>query len=231
MGAIVHTIPMGIDYVYVIKERGTVVIDGGSPKKEKVFLKGFEAASIKPKDVRLIILTHGHWDHIGSAADIKEITGAQIVMHEEERKWLETPLKKMPPGVNVWGKTLSLLIAWLVLPFIHLRSTAVDIAVTDDGLSLEDYGIAGRILSTPGHTAGSISVLLNSGEAFVGDLAMNLFPLCLSPGLPIFAEDMSAVLDSWRKLLAEGVKTIYPSHGVPFSVDLIREKIEKQSPI
>jgi len=50
MGITVHTIPMGIDHVYVVKERGTIVIDGGQPKKGKVFLKGLEEAAIKPQE-------------------------------------------------------------------------------------------------------------------------------------------------------------------------------------
>ena len=57
-------------------------------------------------------------------------------------------------------------------------------------MSLAGYGIPGKIIYTPGHSMGSVSVLLDNGEAFVGDLAMNEFPLRLSPGLPIFAEDM-----------------------------------------
>ena len=225
MGTAIHSIPMGVGNIYILRDRGTIVIDGGAPKKDKVFLKNLEKAGIKPEEIKLIILTHGHWDHIGSAADIKEITGAKILMHEEERKWLETPIKKMPPGVTTWGKILTSLLAGLMLPFIHIKTAKVDLAVTDAGFSLGDYGIPGRIVYTPGHTAGSISILLDSGEAFVGDLAMNAFPLRTSPGLPVFAEDMPAVLVSWKRLLDQGVTTIYPGHGRPFAAEIIKKAI------
>ena len=70
-----------------------------------------------------------------------------------------------------------------------------------------------------------MSVLLDTGEAFVGDLAMNKFPLRFSPGLPIFAEDQAAVVESWRSLLDQGATTVYPAHGKPFPAEVIRKAI------
>lgn len=74
--------------------------------------------------------------------------------------------------------------------------TTVDLPLGDGEMSLADYGIPGRILYTPGHTLESVSILLESGDAFVGDLAMNQFPLRLNPGLPSLAEDMKRVMKS-----------------------------------
>jgi glyoxylase-like metal-dependent hydrolase (beta-lactamase superfamily II) len=66
---------------------------------------------------------------------------------------------------------------------------------------------------------------LESGEAIVGDMAMNKFPMRLSPGLPIFAENMPQLIDSWKALLEEDIKSIYPSHGGPFSPDVMRRAV------
>ena len=66
-------------------------------------------------------------------------------------------------------------------------------------------------------------VLLESGDAFVGCMAHNGVPFRLSPGLPIFAEDLQKVRESWKILIDQGAKMIYPAHGGPFSV----EKIQK----
>jgi len=54
---------------------------------------------------------------------------------------------------------------------------------------------------------------------------MNKFPLCLSPGLPIFAEDSQKLKESWKLLLEQGAKTVYPGHGGPFSADMIRKAL------
>jgi glyoxylase-like metal-dependent hydrolase (beta-lactamase superfamily II) len=90
---------------------------------------------------------------------------------------------------------------------------------------LSEYGIPGRVIYTPGHSSGSISVLLESGDTFVGDLAMNKFPLRFTPGLPIFAEDEAKVKESWNLLLNLGARMIYPAHGKPFPAEVIEKAL------
>ena len=227
MGATIHTIPLGIDNVYVVKDKGAVIIDSGAPKKGKTFLKALEKVRIKPEEIQLIILTHGHWDHVGSAAEIREMTGAKVVMHKNEKHWLEESLKPMPPGVTTWGKISTKLFSWIIVPFVHIEPTKIDIVLQEEAFSLVEYGISGKIVYTPGHSSGSVSVLLDSGEAFVGDMAMNKFPLRLSPGMPIYAENLQSLFDSWQTLLDEGVKTVFPAHGDSFSADIIRKELAK----
>ncbi len=93
----------------------------------------------------------------------------------------------------------------------------------DKDLSLESYGISGTLLYTPGHTIGSMSLLLNTGDAFVGDLAMNGLPLRIGPGFPIYAVDIEAVKKSVKLLLERGAKRIYPSHGDSFKAELLKK--------
>jgi len=227
MGAIIHKIPLGFDNVYVLKDNGVVMIDSGDPKKGKTFLKELEKVGINPNEIQLIILTHGHWDHIGSAAEIKKLTGAKVVLHQNEKHWLEESLKPMPPGITTWGKISTKLFSWTIVPFVHIEPTKIDIVLQEETFALEEYGISGKIVYTPGHSSGSVSVLLDSGEAFVGDMAMNKFPLCLSPGMPIYAENLQLLIKSWQTLLDEGVKTVYPAHGDPFSADIMRNELAK----
>jgi glyoxylase-like metal-dependent hydrolase (beta-lactamase superfamily II) len=145
-------------------------------------------------------------------------------MHRREKHWLESSLKPMPPGATNWGRILGGIIK-VFLPLIHIPATDVDVVLGEEEFSLAEYGIQGKVVYTPGHSSGSVCVLLETGDVFVGDMAMNKFPLRLSPGLPIFAEDWAQLMSSWKQLLDQGVKTIYPSHGEPFSVDIIREAL------
>jgi glyoxylase-like metal-dependent hydrolase (beta-lactamase superfamily II) len=202
-------IPLGFGQCYLIKGNGVIAVDAGAPKKIGIFLRALESANINPEDLRLVVLTHGHWDHIGSAGEIKASTGAKIAMHRLEASWLEESLMPLSPGVTAWGKALTAM-QKVFMPFMLL-----------------DYGIAGRILHTPGHSSGSVTVLLDSGDAFVGDLAMNRFPLRLSPGLPIFAEDLVAVIRSWQFLLEHGATMIYPAHGKPFPATVIKDALSQ----
>ncbi len=221
MSTHIYPIPLGFDHCYLIQDKGTIMVDGGAPKKAKEFTKAIEKIGINIHDIKLIILTHGHWDHIGSAKEIKKLTGAKIALHHLEKEWLEKSLKPMPPGVTIWGHTLGKIIT-LLLPLISIPGTNVDVVIGDEGISLDEYRIPGKVIYTPGHSSGSVSILLKTGEAFVGDMAMNKFPLRFSPGLPIFAEDPVKLNESWKSLLDQGAKMIYPAHGKPFSAGIIR---------
>lgn len=222
MDTVIHSIRLGLDHCYIIQDEGVMMIDGGAPNQARAFSKALKRASIQPGEVQIIVLTHGHWDHIASANDIKEITGGKIAMHQREKDCLEKSLKPGVPGVTAWGRIVSRISAML-LPLIRIPATDVDVILGDEGLSLAEYGIPGKVIHTPGHSMGSVSVLLETGEAFVGDMAVNMFPLSLGPGLPIFAEDLRKLKESWHLLLDEGAETVYPAHGKPFSADIIRK--------
>jgi hydroxyacylglutathione hydrolase len=145
-------------------------------------------------------------------------------MHKREKEWLEKGLKPLPPGVTLWGNIFRGIMA-MFLPLVKVPTTSVDVILGDEGLSLEEYGISGKVIYTPGHSPGSVSVFLETGDVFVGDMAMNKFPLRFGPGMPIFAEDMAKLKESWNLLLGTGAKTIYPAHGESFSVDIIRKAL------
>ncbi len=125
MGINIYPIPLGFDSCYIIQDKGVIMIDSGAPKKVKDFIKGIERVSIKPEEVQLIVITHGHWDHIGSAKEIKEITGAKIAMHQREKDWLEKSSKPMPPGVTLWGRIFSTIMK-MFLPLVHIPSTEIE---------------------------------------------------------------------------------------------------------
>ncbi|MBT3312212.1 MAG: MBL fold metallo-hydrolase [Desulfobacterales bacterium] len=220
----IHTIKMGIVNCYLIKAERTMLIDSGSLKQVSAFIKAINKVRVKPEDIKLILITHGHWDHIESAKDIKEITGADIAMHENEAEWLEKALVNLPPAATKWGWILRS-VMMMAKPMIKIPATGVDVVLNNENILLTEYGIPGRIIYTPGHSSGSVSLLLDTGDAFVGDLAMNRFPLRLSAGLPIFAEDIEKVKESWELLLTLGAKTIYPAHGKPFSSDVFRNAL------
>ncbi len=144
---------------------------------------------------------------------------AFIVYGAMNRKdWLEKSLKPLPPAVTLWGSIFAKIMAMFV-PLIHVPATNVDLVLGDEDLSLADCGVPGRIITTPGHSMGSVSVLLETGDAFVGDLAMKGLPMRIGPGLPIFAEDLQKVKRSWQLLLDKGATTVYPAHGKPFSAE------------
>ena len=224
MSSDIFSLKLGLNSCYIIRGKNTIMVDGGMPDKLNVFRRELKRLYIHPEEIKLIVLTHSHFDHSGSAKEISEFTGAKVVIHESEKAFLENRKFAMIKGVDTWGKiTLPLL-----RPFfkrISFPEVKPDIIITDEEYPLNEYGINGSIFHTPGHTQGSLSVLLNTGEAFVGCLAHNGLPFRLNPGFPVYAQDMVLLKQSWRLLISKGAKMIFPGHGNPFPVDVISRQL------
>jgi glyoxylase-like metal-dependent hydrolase (beta-lactamase superfamily II) len=91
--------------------------------------------------------------------------------------------------------------------------------ILNEALDLEAFGLAGKIISTPGHTLGSTSLILDDGRAFTGDLLVHERLLRGKPVKPPFMMDFVKHKESMQKLCEERVKTIYPGHGVPIQTE------------
>ena len=220
MSVSIHPIRLVDSECYLIRSEVSILIDTGIPNKAKDIVQALERLAVQPEEIPLILITHGHWDHIGSAKEIKEITGAKIAMHQRDKDRLEKSLKLLPPGVTLWGRIIMGLAAMRIAS-VQIPASDVDVVLGDEDFSLAEYGIPGKVLYTPGHTMGSVSVLLETGDAIVGDLAMNGLPIRIGPGLPTVAEDMHRVKRSWELLLEQGAETVYPGHGKPFSAEIV----------
>ena len=218
----IDRIALGVMSCYLVRHEGTLLVDCGMAGAGPSFRKALAALDVRPEQVGLILLTHGHDDHVGSAREIADITGAKIAMHRADGD-------RLAQGRPVPARAVSGL-ARLMSPFMRLAQSRAgaaplvpDVVIGDEGLSLQDYGIPGRVVHTPGHTAGSVTLLLPDGKALVGDMAMNGFPLLgRRPGLPIVADDLPTVRASWRMLLEQGVITAYTGHGGPFPAEAMR---------
>lgn len=225
MAPSIQVLKLGIDNVWVIRDRRVLLVDGGEPGKAGLIEPGLARLGVQPREVGLLVLTHGHWDHMGCAAALKSATGAPLAMHGAERDRLEEGRVVMPPGITPWGRIFGGFLGRFMVPSVRIPPTPVDVVLSEADLSLEPWGIAGRVLHTPGHSPGSVTVLLDSGDAFVGDLAMNWFMLGIGPRLPLFAEDEPGIRGSVERLLAAGATTIHPAHGAPFPAAVLARLI------
>jgi len=217
-------IKVGYTNCFLVKaENGYILIDSGLPGETDILFNFFKDREIPLDSIRYLVLTHTHYDHTGGAALIKEKTGAKIIIHKDEAENLESGYSAIPRGVNFWGKVAEKV---SILARHSYDPVRADI-IMEDKLDLKGMGVDGIILHTPGHTKGSISLILASGEAFVGDLCMNVKLPFVKRGMTYFAEDKNTLLRSWKKLIDGGVETIYPSHGEPFGAGCLEEVWEK----
>jgi hydroxyacylglutathione hydrolase len=205
----------GINTCYIVKDKGAIMIDGAWANDGSSFTKLLAKKGMNPRQIKLIVLTHGDFDHVGGTSVLKEVTGAEVAIHEKDRINLEEGIFHWPEGVTRWGRISRAMLRPMLMRKASFPGVKADLVLGDNDRSLEEYGIAGKIIYTPGHTFGSVSVLLNSGEAFVGCLAHNKFPFVLKPGLPIYAKDIALLKKSLKMVIDRGAKILYPGHGKP----------------
>ncbi len=123
----------------------------------------------KNKNIRLIVLTHGHVDHIQNAAALSKVLGAPIAMHKADAGLIENQLGQPVKADSLQGK---LVLALTKRNFQQKIEPFVPDVLLDDGDSLAIYGVNAKIVGLPGHTKGSIGVLAGN-EFFVGDALMH----------------------------------------------------------
>jgi hydroxyacylglutathione hydrolase len=210
--------PIGLSGVncYLVKTGADfILIDTGYSNKRAQLEKEMEKAGCRTGVLKLIVLTHGDSDHAGNGAYLRERYGAPIAMHPDdwgmvERGDMGWNRKPKPDRISLVFKILGT----LIMTFSSASQFDLfkpDLAV-DDGFDLSEYGAAAKVLHIPGHSKGSIGVLTADGDLFCGDLLYNM------PGFFV-ADDAAAYNASLKKLSSLGIKTVYPGHGKPFSLE------------
>jgi glyoxylase-like metal-dependent hydrolase (beta-lactamase superfamily II) len=209
---------------YLVTGRKTILVDTGMPGEEHAILRAAVKAGIHPSNITLIVHTHAHVDHAGSSAALAGTHGIPTAVHRADESMLRAG--RMNPLVALR------LEARLIKPLVEKPFPAVtpDLFL-DEAFNLTDFGVEGTILHTPGHTAGSISVLLPRGAAIVGDVMMggyiggNLSGA--RPNYHYFADNLPAVDRSIRALLDAGVQTFYVGHGGPLRRDDVQRRFRQ----
>jgi hydroxyacylglutathione hydrolase len=213
-------IRMGTANAYIVANgRHAILIDAGMRKHEKKIRDALQHIPLAPADIQLIILTHTHYDHCGSLKALKDFIPAKVLVHKAEAANLSKGYRAFPKGTMWFSKIVSAIGRAVAKKLGEYPPVAPDITISKR-FDLRKYGIDGYILPTPGHTAGSISVVINGKHAIVGDTLFNIFKKGV---FPPYADDQEALLRSWRKLLASGCEYFYPGHGRPFT----RDRLEK----
>ncbi|MFI8962380.1 MBL fold metallo-hydrolase [Streptomyces sp. NPDC053493] len=211
---------------YLLLGRRPVVVDAGTPGSGRRIYEQIAAQGVDPGDVSLIVLTHGHIDHFGSAAELRRLTGAPVAGHVADLGPYRTGRAREPylptgPLGRLMARNRKL----------HARVEAVepDVLVTGE-TGLEDFGVAARIMPTPGHTAGSVSVLTGEGDLVAGDLIANsLFGLVRGrPANPPFHDDPRENLASLREMLALDPVALHVGHGTALEPDRVRRWADRE---
>lgn len=226
-----HIISFSSTNYYLLKcNDGFLLIDAGWVGKYEKFKKKLGEVGIGMDSIKYILLTHHHHDHAALVQNIRSETNCRIIVHQDEIDYLRQGITFTcdTRQFNVWLKLFDRLTA----PFIRLNYNPVILNENDIIISNNDYdlygltGMKAKVIHTPGHSKGSVSLLRENGDSFVGDVAMNILSIFGQHQRPVEAEDYDAVYASWKKLIHYGTNTVYPSHGSSFSVKKLVTTLE-----
>ncbi len=219
MTTTVTKIRLSLSNAYLIRGERAILVDSGSPGESHAIQKALASAGVDVGALSLLLHTHGHSDHAGSTAELRRLSRAPAAIHVADAAMLRTGRNGPLPPTRLEARMIRPLVD---RPF---PAAEPDIAF-DQELDLAPYGVNGRVVMTPGHTAGSVSVLLAGGEAIVGDVLMGGFMggafQAGKPNLHYFAESPGQVQRSLNFLLAQPVHTLYVGHGGPLPVEAVR---------
>ena len=201
-------------------EGGWVMIDTGYENSYVSVRKKLQKLRINPEEVRYLFLTHAQDDHAGFLEEwMTKHPRAQVISHEKAIEGLRKGQNGFDGGCSTLGAFLFCQLMALLgnsdhrYPRLSEKHLAKIITLNENNLVQMDRALNGKILFTPGHTADSISLLVD-GNLICGDAAMNGIPS--SQKITIWVEDKVAFERSWDTMLASGAKKIYPAHGKPF---------------
>ena len=197
---------------YLVKaDLGYILIDTGWSNKCTDLEKELESTGCNPGNLKLILLTHGDFDHTGNAAYLCKKFATKIAMHHGDSGMVEH-------GDMFWNrKNPNILVRIIVNVFLGLSQAdrfKPDLTI-EDGYHLSEYGLDAKVLHLPGHSKGSIGILTAGGDLFCGDLFMNM-----NQPTPTSLVDDSAKLNvSIEKLKNLKINIVYPGHGKPFPMN------------
>jgi ribonuclease/clavin/mitogillin len=181
---------------YWVVSAGTsrLLVDLGWPGTMGRMRAGLDRMDVPLNEIRYGLATHYHIDHAGLAQEFK---GAGVPLLVLDVQVAAIPLMKR------WTKPQD--------KYVDITThDTVEISCSESRSLLERIGILGEILHTPGHSDDSVSLLLDDGSAFTGDLTHPEFT---------WEDNAALVAASWRSLRESGAVRVYPGHGPVWSLD------------
>jgi glyoxylase-like metal-dependent hydrolase (beta-lactamase superfamily II) len=204
-------IPLRLSNVYLIRTRVPILVDTGTIGDMEDLDAALNERNIATSSVGLVIVTHGHADHAGLAADIQKLARAPVVLGAGDAQLAAAGHNDDLKPTGFTGSLIKPLITSIypeLFPDVLVKR--------GEDFDLSPWGLAGKVVAMPGHTPGSIVVLLDDHTAFVGDMISG--GLVLTPHSPqehLYQADPIQNRKNIQTLLDQGVEKFYTGHGGP----------------
>jgi ribonuclease/clavin/mitogillin len=176
------------NYYLIEIKAGKLLVDCGWPGTLPKFMAALKRKDVSPKEIKYLLVTHFHPDHSGLAQELKNL-GASLILLESQ--------------VN-YTAAMNGLYESKQLPYLPILSKKNLLVKFDESRTfLAKLGLSGEIIPTPGHSMDSVTLILDEGYAFTGDL----------PQLFMVPQEDLASRQSWDRIYQHKITRIYPGHG------------------
>lgn len=176
------------NYYVLADTQPRLLIDIGFPGTLPKLQHMCKRSGVSLAQIKHLLATHYHPDHAGLAQELKN-TGIKLIVMENQKAFIPALKTQLKPE-NHYVE-------------ISLKDN-LEVRLAESRAFLKKLGLAGEIISTPGHSDDSVTLILDEGAAFTGDLS---HPLMQTD------DPQDVVKASWDKIRAFGVKKVYPGHG------------------
>lgn len=194
------------------KDDSFVLVDTAAKSKRGALENKLLAYGCCPGKLKLIVLTHGDFDHSGNALYLKNKYNCPVGIHINDSAITEAG------KMFINKKKKNIVFDIFTRYYLGIDKFRSDIFFEDE-YSLQSFGVDAEILHLPGHSSGSIGVLTSENNLICGDLIENR----RKPGL-YFVDDKDLVQKSLEKLDRLNINEVYPGHGRMFRYSQFRKK-------
>ena len=197
---------------------GYVLIDSGGANNRTRLEAELVGAGCRPGNLRLIVVTHGDFDHTGNCAYLRRTFGSKIAMHRQDAPMAE---RGDMFANRKSGNALLRIVGPVLFRFDKSDRFNPDVYL-EDGDTLAEYGFDAQVIRIPGHSQGSLGILTADGALFCGDLLENTD----KPAFGSIMDDRMEANASLEKLVRYAITTVYPGHGTPFPMEMLAQNYQ-----